>query len=201
MENNNHSERIQRYLTDQMTPKESEAFLNDLKNNKELREEAQMAAMAINAMKTKRSADDAGIVNEVMVSKHSSPKARIVRLMRWTVSVAAVFAIVFGLSFYFKDRVGKPRHHRTATVKQKDSILNNLKAQHRAEAEAMIAEYDPFESDLDSAEYAALAQQIRKEIMQMADTTNEAFMAEYQKAVAEFEASMNATDPSKEKGK
>ncbi len=191
MEKSNHSERIERFLTNKMTRKESKDFLKDLKTDKELREEAQLAAMTINAMKAKRTKDDADIISEVRGKKLTAPRAKTVKLVRWTLSVAAVFAIIFGLSFYFKERVDKSRPHRTATVKQKDSILNNLKAQARAEAEAQIAERFPFDSELDSAEYEAMAQQIRKEVMQMADTTNEVFMAEYKEAVAEFEASLN----------
>ena len=192
MEKSNHSERIERFLTNKMTRKESKDFLKDLKTDKELREEAQLAAMTINAMKAKRTKDDADIISEVRGKKRSAPRAKTLKLVRWALSVAAVFAIIFGLSFYFKERVDSPRPHRTATVKQKDSILNNMKARARAEAEALIAESAPFEGGtLDSAEYEAIAQQIRKDIMQKADTTNEVFMAEYKKAVAEFEASLN----------
>lgn len=51
MDKKDNSERIERYLREQMTPEENEAFLNDLRNDKELREEAQMMALLIKAMK------------------------------------------------------------------------------------------------------------------------------------------------------
>ena len=51
MVNKDNSERIERYLREQMTPEENEVFLNELRNDKELREEAQMMALLIKEMK------------------------------------------------------------------------------------------------------------------------------------------------------
>ena len=56
MENKDNSERIERFLREQMSPEENDAFLNDLKNDKDLREEAQMMALMIKEMKAGRQA-------------------------------------------------------------------------------------------------------------------------------------------------
>ena len=42
--------RLEKYLKEQMTPEESNAFLNDLRNDNELREEAQTTALMIKEM-------------------------------------------------------------------------------------------------------------------------------------------------------
>ena len=47
MENKDNSERIERFLKEQMSPEENDASLNDLKSDKDLREEAQMMALMI----------------------------------------------------------------------------------------------------------------------------------------------------------
>lgn len=93
METNDNSTRIERYLTEQMTPEENEVFLNDLRNDKELREEAQMMAMAIKEVKEKQAKQDAEIMEEVLVSNR---KAKTIRMVRWAASIAAMFVLIFG---------------------------------------------------------------------------------------------------------
>ena len=86
-------DRLERYLKEQMTPEESNTFLNDLRNDKELREEAQMTALMIKEMKEEQAKQDAEIINEVLSSQK---RAKIVTLVRRTLSIAAIFLLTFG---------------------------------------------------------------------------------------------------------
>ena len=63
------TERIDKFLRDQMTPEETDAFLQR----------------------------DSEIIEEVVASKK---KAKIVRMVRWTVSIAAIFLLLFGVYTY-----------------------------------------------------------------------------------------------------
>lgn len=85
--------RIEKYLKEQMTPEENEAFLNDLRKDKNLRKEAQMMALMIKEMKEKQAKQDAEIIKETLASKK---RAIIVNLARITISIAAMFILVFG---------------------------------------------------------------------------------------------------------
>lgn len=95
MANKDNSERIERYLREQMTPEENEAFLNDLRKNKELREEAQMMAMLIKEMKEEQAKQDEAIAKEILASKEKST-AKTIRLVKWIGSIAAMFILLFG---------------------------------------------------------------------------------------------------------
>ena len=95
MANKDNSERIERYLREQMTPEESTAFLNDLQRDKELREEAQMMALLIKDMKEEQAKQDAEITEAVLSSSKTS-KARTISIVRWTLSIAAMFILIFG---------------------------------------------------------------------------------------------------------
>ena len=85
MENKDNSERIERFLREQMTPEESEAFMNDLKKDKELREEAQMMALLIKEMKEEQAKEDEVLRQRVMASK---TKSKNIRMIRWAISIA-----------------------------------------------------------------------------------------------------------------
>ena len=87
------NDRIEKFLRNQMSPKEKEIFMNDLRNDKELREEAQMTALMIKEMKEEQAKQDAEIINEVLSSKK---RAKIVTLVRRTLSIAAIFLLIFG---------------------------------------------------------------------------------------------------------
>ena len=87
------SERIDKFLHEQMTPEENEAFLKDLRTDKELRDEAQVMALLIKAMREEQVKQDAEIIDEVLASKR---KARIIRMVKWGASIAAMLVIVFG---------------------------------------------------------------------------------------------------------
>ena len=93
MENKDNSERIERFLREQMTPEESEAFMNDLKKDKELREEAQMMALLIKEMKEEQAKEDEVLRQRVMASK---TKSKNIRMIRWAISIAAMIVLLFG---------------------------------------------------------------------------------------------------------
>lgn len=86
-------ERLEKFLKEQMTPEESDAYLNDLKNDKDLCQEAQMMALMIKEMKEEQTKQDAEIIEEVLSSKK---KAKIIQITRWALSVAAMFILIFG---------------------------------------------------------------------------------------------------------
>ena len=82
----------------------------------------------------------------------------------------------------------------TATPEQKDSILNVLKAEAQAKAEAIVPEFVLAEGAeaIDSAACIAAAEAKKAEIMAAADTTNAEFKAAFEAAVTAFEAALNA---------
>jgi len=83
---------------------------------------------------------------------------------------------------------------KTATQEQKDSILNELKAEAQAKADAIQVEYVLAEGAeaIDSAACEAKAQELKDAIIAAADTTNEEFKAAYEAAVKAFEEALNA---------
>ena len=93
MASKDNSERIERYIREQMTPEENEAFLNDLRSDKELREEAQMMALLIKEMKEEQARQDEAMTQAVLSAKK---KAQTVKMVRWTLSIAAMFILIFG---------------------------------------------------------------------------------------------------------
>jgi hypothetical protein len=110
MENKDNSERIERYLREQMTPEENDAFLNELRNDKDLREEAQMMALMIKGMKEEQARQDAEVIEGVRkglaaasiglggtTPSSPAPKPQIFTLRR-IFSIAAIFILIFGAS-------------------------------------------------------------------------------------------------------
>lgn len=87
------SERIDKFLRKQMTPEENEIFLNDLKNDTQLRKEAQMTALMIQELQERQAKEDSDIIEDVLKSKK---KAKTIRMVRWTLSIAAMFILLFG---------------------------------------------------------------------------------------------------------
>lgn len=100
MANKDNSERIERYLREQMTPEENEAFLNDLRNNKELREEAQLMALLIKDMKEEQAKQDEAVQQKILTSKGNST-AKTIRLVKWIGSIAAMFILLFGANQWY----------------------------------------------------------------------------------------------------
>ena len=80
--------RLEKYLREQMTPEENEEFLNDLRNDKELCEEMQTTVLMIKTLKEDQAKQDAEIIEEVLASKK---KAKIITIVRRTLSIAAIF--------------------------------------------------------------------------------------------------------------
>jgi hypothetical protein len=128
-------DRIEKFLRDKMSPHEKEVFLNDLRNNKELRKEAQMMALMIKEMREEQAKQDAEIIEEVLASKK---KAKIITIVRWTLSIAAMIILIFGVTtlwnrqsdtdalfeqYYVSPEVSSPRSADGDAVKQE---LNNL---------------------------------------------------------------------------
>ena len=127
--------RLEKYLSEQMTPKENEEFLNDLRNDKELCEEVQTTALMIKVLKENQAKQDAEIIEEVLASKK---KAKIITIVRRTLSIAAMIILIFGVTtlwnrqsdtdalfkqYYVSPEVSSPRGGDEDTVKQE---LTNL---------------------------------------------------------------------------
>ena len=96
MENKDNSERIERFLREQMSPEENDAFLNDLKNDKDLREEAQMMALMIKEMKEEQIKQSGKLTEDVLAEEKQAKTARIISMIRWPLSIAAMFILIFG---------------------------------------------------------------------------------------------------------
>lgn len=95
MANKDNSERIERYLREQMSPEENDAFLNDLRNDKDLREEAQMMALMIKEMKEEQARQSEKLTENVL--KNIRPAAaKTISIIRWALSIAAMFLLIFG---------------------------------------------------------------------------------------------------------
>ena len=96
MANKDNSERIERFLREQMSPEENDAFLNDLKNDKDLREEAQMMALMIKEMKEEQIKQSEKLTEDVLAEEKQAKKARIISMVRWPLSIAAMLILIFG---------------------------------------------------------------------------------------------------------
>lgn len=100
MVNKDNSERIERYLREQMTPEENKAFLNDLQTDKVLREEAQMMALLIKEMKEEQARQDEAITQEILASGRPAT-TKTIRLVKWLGSIAAMFILLFGANQWY----------------------------------------------------------------------------------------------------
>ena len=69
MDKIDNSERIDRFFREQMSLEERNTFLEDLKNDKELREEAQITALLIQELKEERSKQEQEIAQEIEIWK------------------------------------------------------------------------------------------------------------------------------------
>ena len=105
MANKDNSERIERYLREQMSPEENDAFLNDLQNDKELREEAQMMALMIQEMKEERARQDAETTEKALAANNLVKKlTAMIRKLRWPLSIAAMFILIFGVALLWNNK-------------------------------------------------------------------------------------------------
>lgn len=84
-------ERIESFLRGEMTAEEEMAFKQEIRQNPELRRRAMAITSLIKGLHVQNSAKEATIIKE------NTAKSRIRPLLYWVCSVAAVFAIVFGV--------------------------------------------------------------------------------------------------------
>lgn len=96
MENKDNSERIERFLREQMSPEENDAFFNDLKSDKDLRDEAQMMALMIKEMKEEQARQAEKLTEDVLAEEKNVKKAKTISMLRWPLSIAAMFILIFG---------------------------------------------------------------------------------------------------------
>ena len=122
-------ERIEAFLRGEMTAEEEAIFKQEIRQNPELRSRAMAMTSLIKGLQEKNSAREATIIKE------DTTKSRVRPLLYWACSIAAVFAIVFGV---YKD-------HRYRTLE--------------ATVSPYYTEYDMSDvsrGDLDSAKVAHL---------------------------------------------
>ena len=84
-------ERIEAFLRGEMTAEEEMAFKQEIRQNPELRSRAMAMASLIKGLHVQNSAREATII------KKSTSKSRVRPILWWACSVAAVFAILFGI--------------------------------------------------------------------------------------------------------
>lgn len=93
----NIDERIESFLRGTMRAEEEAVFKQEIKNSPELRNRAMATASLIKGIKTDESEKEKAIINSV----EKSNKSKMRPVLWWACSVAAVFAIIFGV---YKDR-------------------------------------------------------------------------------------------------
>ena len=84
-------ERIEAFLRGEMNVEEEMAFKQEIRQNPELRSRAMAMTSLIKGLHVQNSAKEATIIKE------NTAKSRVRPLLYWACSVAAVFAIVFGV--------------------------------------------------------------------------------------------------------
>lgn len=88
-------ERIEAFLRGEMTTEEEAAFKQEIRQNPELRNRAMAMTSLIKGLQAQNSSKEANIIKE------STTKSKVRPLLWWACSVAAVFAIFFGI---YKDQ-------------------------------------------------------------------------------------------------
>lgn len=84
-------ERIESFLRGEMTAEEEAAFKQEIRQNPELRNRAMAMTSLIKGLHDQNSSKEANIIKE------STAKSKVRPLLWWACSVAAVFAIFFGI--------------------------------------------------------------------------------------------------------
>lgn len=100
------SERIERFLREQMTAEENEAFLRDMETDEALRHEAQLTALMLKELSEQQQRHDSEIIAEVVAAKNKARQARLITLAKWVGSVAAVVLLLFGTYIWFSPSDG-----------------------------------------------------------------------------------------------
>ncbi len=98
----NNEERINRYLFGEMSPEENAQFESDLKNDDQLRQQAESMAQMVKAMDAVGAERD-----KEMISKMKSTSVRKAQPVRW-LSIAASFALIITVGYHIYDynRIG-----------------------------------------------------------------------------------------------
>lgn len=84
-------ERIEAFLRGEMTTEEEVAFKQEIRQNSELRSRAMAMTSLIKGL------HDQNFAKEATIIKENTVKSRVRPLLYWACSVAAVFAVVFGV--------------------------------------------------------------------------------------------------------
>ena len=96
------SERIERFLRDQMSEEENAAFVSELRSDPALREQAQIMALLIKGMKEERKEQERVEVDTLPAAAKPVPAAAknngiFTKLLFWACAMAALFVLVFQL--------------------------------------------------------------------------------------------------------
>lgn len=174
MEKIDNSERIDRFFRKQMSLEERNAFMDDLKNDEDLYEEAQITALLIHGLKEEQSKQEQEITQEIRRAK--SP-VNIRKIVYWAGSIAAVFIIFFGsIQFYqitqmdnlfgeyyapYKVQlVGGPRGNTDETIKKELADLFNQVGTEKDVAPTILKLQTIYESIDSEYEYSIYADDI-----------------------------------------
>ncbi len=84
-------ERIEAFLRGEMSAEEETAFKQEIKSNPELQNRAMVMTSLIRGLQARNTAKEKAIINE------STAKSRVRPILWWATSIAAVFAIFFGI--------------------------------------------------------------------------------------------------------
>ena len=84
-------ERIESFLRGEMNAEEEAAFKQEIRHNPELRNQAMAMTSLIKGLQAQNTAKEATIIKE------NTAKSRVRPILWWACSVAAVFAIIFGV--------------------------------------------------------------------------------------------------------
>lgn len=88
-------ERIESFLRGEMSAEEEAAFKQEIKANPELRDRAKAMTSLIRGLQAKNTAKERAVIKE------NTAKSKVRPILWWACSVAAVFAVIFGV---YKDR-------------------------------------------------------------------------------------------------
>lgn len=122
------SERIDRFLKEQMTAEENKAFLHDLEIDEELRKEAQLTALMLQELQERQNKRDAEIIDEVTKAKGNHRKARTARLAMWIGSVAAMMILIFSIYLYLPRQNHENEYTTLANKYYSETPIPNFKS-------------------------------------------------------------------------
>ena len=102
-------ERIETFLRGEMSAEEEASFKQEIRQNSELRSRAKTMALLVKGLQNQNAAKEAAIINKNTATRsvasfklskntENTAKYRVRPILLWACSVAAVFAIFFGIS-------------------------------------------------------------------------------------------------------